>query len=94
MFEFLGTFLWLIITGIASIGGYLTVKKFVRERLRFVEGVQKPGVPLLAGTATALVLIPAAMLPVVNVATAIIVGVGVGSGVAAGRRALKQLPSP
>lgn len=88
-------FLWLILTGVASVGGYISIKRFVRERLRFVDGIQKPGVPLLAGIATAMAMvIPVALLPIVNVATAAIVGIGVGSGVAAGRRELKKLPSP
>lgn len=94
MFEFLGNTLWFIITGVASIGGYVTMKKFVRERLRFVDGVHRRGVPLLAGVAGWAVALPAAILPIVNPVTAILFGIGIGAGVAAGRRDIKRLPSP
>lgn len=93
MFEFLGSMLWIIITGIASIGGFVVMKRFVRERLRFVDGVRKPGIPLMAGVAASVVALPLTLFPVVNVLTAFLFGIGVGTGVAAGRRELKQLPS-
>lgn len=90
MFEFLGTFLWLIVTGVASIGGYITVKKFVRDRLRFVEGVHRPGVPLISGIAASLVTMPTAII--LTPIAPILFGIGIGTGVAAGRRDLKRLP--
>lgn len=93
MFEFLGSMLWIIITGIASIGGFVVMKRFVRERLRFVDGVRKPGIPLMAGLAASLVALPLTVFPVVNIVTAFLFGIGVGTGVAAGRRELKKLPS-
>lgn len=81
--------LWLIITGVASIGGYVAVKRFVRERLRFVDGIHKPGVPLIAGVAASLVSLPTAIfMPIAP----ILLGIGVGTGVAHGRRDLKRLP--
>lgn len=86
--------LWIVITGIASIGGFVAMKRFVRERLRFVDGVRKPGVPLLAGIAAGAVALPLTILPIVNLLTALLFGIGVGTGVAAGRRELKKLPSP
>ena len=87
MFETLGMFLWLVITGVASIGGYVAVKRFVRQRLRFVDAVYRPSVPALAGMAATAVALPTiAVLPVVNVGTALLFGVAVGTGVAAGRR--------
>jgi len=94
MFEFIGVFLWLVVTGVASIGGYVAIKRFVRERLRFVEGVQKPGVPLIAGVAATALAIPTALFPIITPLTALVFGIGIGTGVAAGRRDLKQLPSP
>ncbi|MCG8468193.1 MAG: hypothetical protein MJB57_08270 [Gemmatimonadetes bacterium] len=92
--ELIGAFLWLIVTGVASIGGYITIKKFVRERLRFVDGVQKPGIPLIAGVAATALAIPTAVFPIITPLTAVLFGIGIGTGVAAGRRQLKQLPSP
>lgn len=92
MFEMLGMFLWLVITGVASVGGYVVMKRFVRERLRFVEGVQRPAVPLIAGVAATVVAAPLTVLPIVSMGTAFLFGIGVATGVAAGRRELKKLP--
>ncbi len=85
----------LILAGAAAFGGHVFVKKFVRERLRFVDGVQKRGVPLAVGLASAAaVAIPIAILPFMGTMTMIVFGVAVGTGVAAGRRDIKRLPSP
>ena len=85
-------FLWVIITGIASIGGYMTMKRFVRERLRFVDGVHRKPLPAIAGVAATAIAIPLTILPVVNMGTAFLFGIGVATGVASGRRELKKLP--
>lgn len=93
MMEFLATFLWIVLTGVAAIGGYVSVKRFVRRRLRFVDAVYRPYVPLLAGIGATLLAAPVvAVLPVLSGATALLFGIGVGAGVAAGRRELKRLP--
>jgi len=92
MFETLGMFLWLVITGVASIGGYLTMKRFVRGRLRFVEGVHKRPLPLIAGVAAAAIAVPLTILPIINMGTAFLFGIGVATGVSSGRRELKRLP--
>lgn len=84
----------LILAGVAAVGGHVAVKKFVRERLRFVDGVQKPGVPIVAGVASAALALPIAILPFISVTTAVVFGVAVGTGVAAARREMKRLPSP
>jgi hypothetical protein len=85
-------FLWIVTTGVASVGGYVTMKRFVRDRLRFVDGVHKRHIPALAGIAATAIAVPVAILPIVNVGTALLFGIGVGTGVAAGRRDLKRLP--
>ncbi|MGH7541242.1 MAG: hypothetical protein ACRELC_09605 [Gemmatimonadota bacterium] len=93
MFEFLGTFLWLMITAVASIGGYITVKRFVQNRLRYVDAIQRPFVPVVAGAVAAGIALPVVgLLPFMTAGTAILFGIGAGAGVAAGRRELKQLP--
>ena len=94
MLDFIGNFLWVAIAGAASVGGYVTVKRFVRGRLRFVDGIHRRGVPLVAGIAGGAVGLLAAVLPLVTPLTAVLFGIGVGSGVAAGRREIKRLPSP
>lgn len=84
--------LWLALTGGASAFGYVKTRRFVRERLRFVEAAHRRAAPLVAGAAAALVVYPLALLPVVNAATAVLVGVGVGLGARRGRRDLRRLP--
>lgn len=93
MFELMGAFLWLLITGVASIAGYITTKRFVQNRLRFVDAVHKRHVPALAGVlATGIALPVVGLLPIVGVPTALLFGIAVGTGAAAGRRELKRLP--
>lgn len=69
---------------------YLThraARDYVRRRLRFVDAVQKPVAPWLAGgAATALAALLTAALPFVGLGTALSVGLAVGTGVAAGAR--------
>jgi hypothetical protein len=67
--------------------GYTQSRRFVRDRLRFVDAVQKPAAPLLAGAAAAAVALPVvALLPIVGAGTAILFGASVGAGVAQGRK--------
>ena len=104
MFEFLGSILSFIgnslsvvVAGVVSIGGYVTMKRFVRGRLRFVDGVHRRGVPLVAGVAglgVGLLVAAIPIIPFVYAPTAILFGIGIGTGVAAGRRDIKRLPSP
>jgi hypothetical protein len=93
MLELMATFLWILLTGVAAIGGYVGVKRFVRRRLRFVDALHRPFVPLLAGAGAFLLALPVVgLLPIVGGATAALFGIGVGAGIAAGRRELKRLP--
>ena len=50
MFELLA----IAIAGGVSFFGYVKTRKFVRERLRFVDGVQKPMAPVVAGSVATL----------------------------------------
>ena len=70
-------------------------RKFVRDRLRYVDSVQKGFVPFIAGAAALIVMIPVAgLLPFVGIGTALTAGLAVGSGVAAGVRDIKTGVSP
>src|SRR2546421_11928410 len=82
-----GEMLWLIVSAAAMLGGFIVSRTFVRRRLRFVDAVQKPSAPLIAGAAAAVVALPVALLPVVTIGTAVALGVGVAGGVASGRSA-------
>jgi len=80
--------LWLAVTAAALVGGFIISRNFVRRRLRYVDAIQKPSAPLIAGVVAAAVVAPIAALPIITVGTALAFGVGVASGVASGRSAL------
>lgn len=90
MLELLG----LIVAGGSAAVGYVKSRRFVRERLRFVDAAQTAHAPWIAGAAAAAVAAPIVwLLPVVSAGTAIVFGVGVGTGVAAGARDIRRLTS-
>lgn len=84
----------LLILGAAAGGigaGYAKMRRFVRERLRFVDAVQRPYVPVLAGVAGLVVAAPVTwVLPVVGGGTALIFGAGMGLAVRHGARDLRR----
>jgi hypothetical protein len=89
--------LWWISVVVALIGGYMgfgTARRFVRERLRYVDAAQSPAAPILAGIVSALVLIPIGWLPIVGAVigggTALTVGLSVALGVKAGANDVKR----
>jgi hypothetical protein len=83
--------LWLAVTAAALFGGFVMSRGFVRRRLRYVDALQKPSAPLIAGAAAAAVALPVAALPIITIGTAVAFGVGVAGGVASGR---SSPPSP
>lgn len=79
--------LGLAATGAATMLGYAKSRSFVRNRLRYVDGVHRPGVPLLAAAGALAIAVPVvSLLPLVGSGTALLFGAGVGAGVSAGRR--------
>jgi CHASE2 domain-containing sensor protein len=80
----------LLITLAAGIAGFILARSFVRRRLRFVDAIHSPIAPLVAGCVAALVAWPAVLLPVVQLATAVVFGIGTGLGTASGARALRD----
>jgi hypothetical protein len=92
MLELIG----LAATAVATAGGYYQSREFVRRKLRFVEAAQRGSAPVIAGVAATALAVPAvALLPLVGAGTAVLFGVGVGAGVAAGARHIRRgrLPS-
>jgi hypothetical protein len=72
-----------------------TTRKFVRNRLRYVDAIQKSVAPWLAGGAVFLVgSLAVGLLPIVGLGTALTAALAVGSGVAAGARDIRQGTSP
>ncbi len=83
------------IAGAAGVFGHVKSKNFVRRKLRYTRFVEKRGIGLAAGFATALAAAPAiALLPLVGAGaaagTALIVGVGVGTGVELGAKKARE----
>ena len=71
--------------------GYGTARRFVRERLRFVDAALTAGAAVVAGLGATLVAWPvAAVLPVVTTGTALSFGLAVGLGARAGARDVKD----
>jgi hypothetical protein len=81
----------ILVSFAASMLAYAQARNFVTRRLRYVDAVQTPFAPFIAGIAVAVVLLPiVALLPLVGVGTAISVGLAVGAGVAAGARDIRH----
>ena len=86
--------IWLGVSGAAAVYGYIKSRKFVRSRLRFVDAIQNPAVPWVAGIGTAFIASALSILPLISVPliASVIVGVGVGTGVLHGSKDVKRLP--
>ncbi len=82
--------IYLAVTAVATLAGFLIARDFVRRRLRFVDAVRSPAAPWLVGLGAALVVWPVALLPIVTTATTVLFGVGTGLGTASGVKALRS----
>jgi len=69
--------------------GYLTARRYVRDRLKFVDAVQTMKAPVIAGLIGWAIMMPFTMLPLVSAGTAIVFGLSVGLGVRAGAKDIK-----
>lgn len=75
----------LLIAGVAGVVGHLKSREFVGRRLRYTSIVEKPALGLWAGVGATILAAPiVAVLPIVGAGTAILIGAGVGTGVALG----------
>ncbi|HYW32038.1 MAG TPA: hypothetical protein VE869_11070 [Gemmatimonas sp.] len=89
------TIISIILSFAIAIVLHSTTRRFVRNRLRYVDAVQKMIAPWAAGGATLLAsLLVVGLLPVVGVGTAITAALAVGSGVAAGARDIRRGTTP
>ena len=80
--------LFFLVTLVAVVSAFAVSRRFVRERLRFVNAVQRPSAPLIAGAGTLAVgSLLALVLPFVGMFTAASLAVAVGLGVSTGARA-------
>jgi hypothetical protein len=82
-----------LLVGAAALGGgFVLTRGFVRRRLRYVDAIQKPAAPWIAGAVATAIALPVTALPVITLGTAIAFGVGVAGGVASGRKQPGLLP--
>ena len=80
----------LALTLVAGLAGYLFARGFVHQRLRFVDAVQSPLAPFLAGVLAALAAWPLALLPMVTLGTTLVFGIGTALGTASGARQVRR----
>lgn len=80
----------LALTLAAGLAGYLLARSFVHQRLRFVDAVQSPVAPLVAGILAAIAAWPLALLPMVTLATTLVFGLGTALGTASGARLVRR----
>ncbi len=81
----------LLATFFAAVAAYAASRRFVRERLRFVNAVQRRSAPVVAGAgALAVAALLVLFLPLVGIGTAISLGAAVGMGVAAGAKDIRR----
>ena len=86
-------FIILAAAGAGILISHVKVRQYTRNRLRFVDAVQNPVAPIVAGIGAAVIAAPIVwLLPVVGAGTAVLFGVGVGAGVAMGAKDVKRLP--
>jgi len=91
----IGFLLSLAIAALLAVTVHGATRRFVRDRLRYVDAVRKGLAPWLAGGVALLVAAPVmAVLPIVGAGTALTVGLAVGMGVANGVRDIKQGTMP
>lgn len=81
----------LLIALAAVLVGYSGARRFVRDRLRYVDGAQKGTAPIVAGIVAFLIVLPVVwLLPLVGIGTAIAFALSVATGVAVGARDIKS----
>lgn len=87
MFQFLG----FAATVAATVFGYVAARRFVQNRLRYVDAVHTIRAPIIAGVVAALVAAPVVwLLPLVGGGTALLFGASVALGVANGSREVRK----
>lgn len=74
-----------------TVAAYTQTRRFVRQRLRYVDAVQRVIAPFVAGAAAAVVAAPVVwLLPMLGAGTALLLGLAVGTGVAHGARDVRR----
>ena len=95
MFTMFALLISFAVATVTAIVLHSTARRFVRNRLRYVDVIQKSIAPWAAGGVAFLVgalLVP--ILPFVGIGTAITAALAVGTGVAAGAKDIRQGTTP
>jgi hypothetical protein len=80
----------LIALGVAAFG-YMQARAFTRRKLQFVDSAQSGVAPVIAGVITAVAAgIVLLFIPFFGAGTALLLGAGVGAGVAGGQSDIKH----
>ena len=88
---FIFSFISFVIALLAVVIGYSGARRFVRDRLRYVDGAQKGTAPIVAGIVAFLIALPLSwLIPLVGTGTAIAFAISVATGVASGARDIKS----
>ena len=84
--SFIATLISIAISLVVTSFGYATARKYVRERLKYVDAVQTMKAPIIAGVVGWALFMPLTwLLPwFIGLGTAIVFGLSVGLGVRAG----------
>jgi hypothetical protein len=83
--------LGIFITFFITLAGFVFSQRFVENRLRYVDAVQRPYAPVVAGAIAGVVALPlVAIIPLIGPGTAILFGVSVFAGVASGAREIRR----
>ena len=69
--------------------GFAVARKYVRDRLKFVDAVHTMKAPVIAGLVGWAIAMPFTMLPLFGLGTAIVFGLSVALGVRAGAKDIK-----
>ena len=94
MLFLLGLAAYAAIAFVVALLGFMFSRRFVENRLRYVDAVQSPLAAFVAGGVATVVAIPVfgilSFLPFVGWPTAVLFGIGVFSGVASGAREIRK----
>jgi hypothetical protein len=90
------TFLLSVVAAVVISGfGFTAARNFVRTKLRYVDAVNHPLMPLAAGVGAGLLgSLAVTILPIVGAGTALAFGASVGLGVASGAREIRRALPP
>lgn len=84
MFELIAIAASIAISLAVTTFGYAAARRYVRDRLKFVDAVHTMKVPIIAGLGGWLLFMPLTLLPFIGIGTAMVFGLSVGLGVRAG----------